>query len=60
MKNLQSNNPGTDRTENTSPTIISIASRSYSIDRVESTASQLLHCCMLRICNNGRVSGAVS
>jgi hypothetical protein len=39
------------RTENTSPNNSSIAaSRSYRTDRVENTASHLLHCCVLRIC----------
>jgi hypothetical protein len=39
-----------DRTENTSPNSSSIvASRSYRMDRLENTASQLLHCCLLRI-----------
>jgi hypothetical protein len=41
----------TDRIQNTSPNSSStVASRSYSTDRVENTASQLLHCYVLRIC----------
>jgi hypothetical protein len=42
---------GTDTIENNSPkTSPIVASRSYRLDRVENTASQLLHCCILRIC----------
>jgi hypothetical protein len=40
----------TDRIENTSLNVSVPASRSYRTDRVENTASQLLHCCLLRIC----------
>jgi hypothetical protein len=42
---------GMDHIENTYPNSSSIvASRNYRTDRVENTASQLLHCCVLRIC----------
>jgi hypothetical protein len=42
---------GMDRIENTSSNSSNnIASRSYSTDRLENAASQLLHCCVLQIC----------
>jgi hypothetical protein len=41
---------GTERKENTSSNNSIVASRIYPTDRVENTASQLLHCCVLRIC----------
>jgi hypothetical protein len=41
---------GTDFTQNTSPNNSIVASRSCGTDRVENTASQLLHWCVLRIC----------
>jgi hypothetical protein len=51
---------GTDRTENTSPNSFSIVvSRSYLTDRVEKTASRLLHCCVLRICCGHYLATAV-
>jgi hypothetical protein len=44
-------NLGADLIENTSPNSSSIvASSRYRTDCVENTASQLLHCCILRIC----------
>jgi hypothetical protein len=41
---------GTDRIGNTSPNSSLVASRNYRMDGVENTASQLLHCSVLRIC----------
>jgi hypothetical protein len=45
------NSLDTDRTENIFPKSSSIvASLSYLTDSVENTASELLHCCLLRVC----------
>jgi hypothetical protein len=42
---------GTDRKENAPPNSFSIvASRNFCTTGVDNTASQLLHCCLLRIC----------
>jgi hypothetical protein len=41
---------GNDRIENTSPNSSTVASRSCRKDRVQNISSQLIYCCMLRIC----------
>jgi hypothetical protein len=51
---------GVDRTENTSPNSSSIvASHSYHMDSTDSTASQLLHCCVLWLCCGTYIAMAV-
>jgi hypothetical protein len=51
---------GTDCIENTSPNNYSIvASCSYCTDYVKNTASQLLHCCVFRICCGRYLATAV-